>query len=654
MSAKAFALSVIIGAALGKGYLSTFKSASSSANKLGATLAVNNKKLETTKAVIKYRKQLQDLKAKQATLGHSNKRMDRGIADLEKRYRKAKQAAKGYGYEINKIGATQTKLIRQNTQIIRQQKAMSGKQAAAGRLGSLKTGALAGAGALWGVGQMIGGAAGIEEAEVRLGTVINAKDTEAAVRDARQHAADYARNSLASETEILNIQYALNSAGLDADAARIGSEIVSKVAKVTGGSAEGVGEIIGGVFNNFGGSLEGDTENRLKRIGDLLTKVQLKYQIRDFGQLGESFKEGAKGAIKYNVPLDQTAVILGQLNSSMVVGGSAGTAMGAILRQLGKASEEFGFQIVRNDSGQMDAIATLENLKESLTIFDDPDEKAAAIQKAFGDEGGSVVLLLEKMKELKSGFDEVKNSSDGVVNKNYEKFLNSTPGKILRLKKNVSQLGTTFAGTLLPAVNAVTAPLISLSGWAGEAIEKYPVIGHTIGAIGGGLLAFGGIVATITAIQWAWNAAMMANPIGLIIGGVAALGIAAWTLYDNWAEVWGGIMSMVEGAGEMIGGLWSWISGDEEQSKAKPKDKPGKGLKTAIAAGTAVAAVAAAPMPDVLSQPLAPAQTASSRTIQQTNNNTITINQSPGQDARQLASQVSKELARQQRSALHD
>lgn len=650
MSAKTFALSVIIGAALGKSYLSTFQSAEKRADKLGAALAENNRQMETTKAVIKYRKQLEELKAKQASLGRNSDRLNKGIAEVEKRYRKAKAAAKGYGYEIATIGKSQDKLIRQNRTLVRQQKAMQGKQAAGERLGSLKGAALAGAGALWGLGRMIGGASGVEEAEVRLGTVINAKDVEKAVRDARKHASDYARKSLATETEILDIQYALNSAGLDAQAARMGSEIVSKVAKVTGGQAEGVGEVIGGVFNNFGSSLEGNTEERLKRIGDILTKAQFKYQIRDFGQLGESFKEGAKGAIKYNVPLDQTASILGQLNSSMVTGSSAGTAMNAILRQMGKATEEFGFEIVRTESGQMDMIKTLENLNEALTVFDDPDEKAAAIQKAFGDEGGSVSLLLEKMTELKSSFEDVREGSKNVVDKSYEKFLNSTPGRIQRFQKNVGQLGTTFAGTLLPAVNSVLTPMIKLTGWAGAAMEKYPAVGRIIGAVGGGILAFGAAIGVVTAAQWAWNVAMMANPIGLIIGGVAALGVAAWTLYENWEEIWGGIMDMVAGAGEMIGGLWSWITGEEDQTKAKP----GGGLKKAAAAGAAVAAVAAAPTPDALAKPMPQAQNVSSKSVQQTNHNTITIQQQPGQDPRILAQQISKELNRQQRGALHD
>ncbi|WP_201341296.1 hypothetical protein [Abyssogena phaseoliformis symbiont] len=50
----------------------------------------------------------------------------------------------------------------------------------------------------------------------------------------------------------------------------IGTEIVEKVAKVTNGSAEGVGKVVGVVFNNMASTIEGNTKQKLTRIGDLL------------------------------------------------------------------------------------------------------------------------------------------------------------------------------------------------------------------------------------------------------------------------------------------------------------------------------------------------------------------------------------------------
>ena len=41
----------------------------------------------------------------------------------------------------------------------------------------------------------------------------------------------------------------------------------------------------------------------------------------------------------------------------------------------------------------------------------------------------------------------------------------------------------------------------------------------------------------ITAAQWLWNAALSANPIGLVIAAVAALIAAGVALYHNWDKV---------------------------------------------------------------------------------------------------------------------
>jgi hypothetical protein len=68
-----------------------------------------------------------------------------------------------------------------------------------------------------------------------------------------------------------------------------------------------------------------------------------------------------------------------------------------------------------------------------------------------------------------------------------------------------------------------------------------------------------GIVALVTAVQWAWNIAMMANPIGLIIAGVLLLVgvivlIATKTTWfqDAWKASWGWIKKAASD-------VWDWL-----------------------------------------------------------------------------------------------
>jgi phage-related minor tail protein len=52
----------------------------------------------------------------------------------------------------------------------------------------------------------------------------------------------------------------------------------------------------------------------------------------------------------------------------------------------------------------------------------------------------------------------------------------------------------------------------------------------------------------VTAAQWALNIAMTANPIGLIVAGIAALAGAAYVLIQYWEPI-----------GEFFSGLWEGV-----------------------------------------------------------------------------------------------
>lgn len=356
----------------------------------------------------------------------------------------------------------------------------------AGGLGDLVSGAAAGMAARTGFREALA----FEDAGVRLGTVINAQDPEKALGAAMQHARDYARRNLATETEILNIQYALNSAGMDAELARVGAGVVSKVKTVTGGAAEGVGEVLATVYNNLGHQLDGTVEERFTRVGELLTKTQFKFQIRDFNQLGESFKTGAGAIARFNVPLAQGATLLGALNSAGLQGSEAGTSMTAVFRQLTKAQEDLGVEIVRGTNGQMDAIATLANVREALDAFD-IDERNAIMQEVFGDEGAKgLTPLLLQLDKLRADQKDVEEGSRKLIDKSYGEFLEGGSGPLTMFMDNLKSVGATIGSTLLPAVNSILWPMNEMLITVGELVEEFPLLGQSIGLAAAGFAAF--------------------------------------------------------------------------------------------------------------------------------------------------------------------
>ena len=250
-------------------------------------------------------------------------------------------------------------------------------------------------------------------------------------------------------------------------------------------------------MRNLGDRLEGSTEERFSRVGDLLAKTQFKFQIRDFGQLGESMKMAAPELSKYNVALEQGVTLIGALNSAGLQGTMAGTALGASFRRLSKASREFGFELARDEKGQLDFIQTLRNLREVVGgSFDGLDQDVLdKLDRAFEAEGSRAIILLGKqLEQLGAAQEDVAEGSKGIVDESYRHFLESTPGKMKIFRNNVRLIGTTFAGTLLPALNLVLQPFTRLAAWTGGLIERFPALGIVIGGVTVGLVGLIGIL----------------------------------------------------------------------------------------------------------------------------------------------------------------
>ncbi|MBI9112246.1 phage tail tape measure protein [Maridesulfovibrio ferrireducens] len=512
------------------------------------------------------------------------------------------QSVRGLQNDYRSTSSEVEKLTRKQSALA---KSMKARSARAGQRQNLRTevGETAAMGAVMLAPVLL--AAQAEQSEIRLSTAINTDDEANAMIAARRSAKQLAKTGLVAYNEAFDIQYALNSAGMTAKMARAGSSVVAKVAKVTNGQAEGVGEVLATAYNNLGKKMMGTDEEKLNRIGDLFTKTQVKFQLTNFDQLGESMKKAAASMNTYGMGIEQGLTMLGTLNSAGVVGGEAGTALNAVLRSLGKAQEEFGTDIVRDDNGQLDLISTLEQIQEATADMD-TDERSQILQKTFGDEGlKGVAPLLEKLKELRTVQKDVSEGSRGIVDKQAQKYLKSGMVKIEKIKNQLVMLGSTVGTVLLPGVIAVTSVFTGLLTPVAWMAENFPGVTAVVGGAAFGFLALNlaikgtkyigsmaadGIsilkdtvtwlsdsqkLATVrtyafaasqkivavgtkvwTGAQWLLNAAMTANPIGLVVAGVAALAGGAYLLINNWSAVkdffsglWDGIVS---------GAKWVW------------------------------------------------------------------------------------------------
>lgn len=132
----------------------------------------------------------------------------------------------------------------------------------------------------------------------------------------------------------------------------------------------------------------------------------------------------------------------------------------------------------------------------------------------------------------------------------------STGDRLVALGMGVSDLASGFVNFLIPVIGQYGGALVATTA---------SMVKNTAAAVASRVAMVAGAVATgtVTAAQWLWNAAMTANPIGLIIVGIAALIAAIVWLVMNWDKVkaagtaaWDFIKRAWNGAGDFFKRIW--------------------------------------------------------------------------------------------------
>ena len=156
-------------------------------------------------------------------------------------------------------------------------------------------------------------------------------------------------------------------------------------------------------------------------------------------------------------------------------------------------------------------------------------------------------------QKVKNGGTTIEGWAD--VQKNFNQ-------KVAEAKGTLEALGITIGQKLLPYVGRAVGDFTSLVGW----FERHKTVSKELGiallAITGALTAYKTITLAVTAATKAWaaiqvvlDAAMDANPVGLIILAIAALVAIVIEVALHWKTVWG----FVKRVGEDIG---HWFAHD--------------------------------------------------------------------------------------------
>lgn len=171
--------------------------------------------------------------------------------------------------------------------------------------------------------------------------------------------------------------------------------------------------------------------------------------------------------------------------------------------------------------------------------------------------GDAQVSLKSLREEIKNAKNEMLNADEG--SKAYADALQKAADKTFQLREAQEKIRGTASdlGEILGNSNKVLAGVasgyaaaqgaIGLFGGESKELEKQLLKVQSVMAIASGIAGVEGMLKnvtnlgtqlkslsivqkSITALQWLWNAAMAANPIGLVIAGIVALGAAIYGL----------------------------------------------------------------------------------------------------------------------------
>ena len=240
------------------------------------------------------------------------------------------------------------------------------------------------------------------------------------------------------------------------------------------------------------------------------------------------------------------------INHSSKLGSVQGVLADAIEWSGGNV-EEFNAKLETLNSEEERSALIKETLNgaygENAEKYKEVNAEVIAANEAQAEYNAQMAAIAE---EVQPAITQFKLAMVGVLQTVADKF---GEADINGLIGNISGAIKTLTEKFLP-------PLITSISWVLDNLNwLVPLLGTVGGLILGistGIKVYNGVVAAAKAVQLAWNLAMTANPIGLIVAGIAALIAGIVLLVKNFDTVKAGFKSMIN---LIISGINALIKG---------------------------------------------------------------------------------------------
>jgi TP901 family phage tail tape measure protein len=294
----------------------------------------------------------------------------------------------------------------------------------------------------------------------------------------------------------------------------------------------------------------------MDRIGDVLIKTA-NSSATGLIDIGEALKYVGSSAGAAGVSLEETTAMVGALGNAGVKGSMAGTALRAMLSglqaptKIGKSALQLLGVNPKDKSGNLkpleDLLAEMDRAMDKRFGVGKGGVKRAALLKAiFGEEAAASAGILTRAAgsgELEKLI-ESNRSAAGTAAAVAKDMSNNTAGAKKELDSAIEEMNLTVAEVLIPTladlVKGTRELVVEWTAWA----KENPELVKTIGLVVGGLAGIGMVAAPVlrgaAAVLAVGDAVkktaiyMRTHPILAIISAIA---FAAYLIYDNWEPI---------------------------------------------------------------------------------------------------------------------
>ena len=382
------------------------------------------------------------------------------------------------------------------------------------RIGSTMSRTISGPIALLGVGSVIA-AANFEKSMNKVKAVTGATGKE--FTKLTKQAKDLGKTTQFSASQAAEAMGFLGMAGFNTSQIMAAMPATLDLAAAGSMDLARAADISSNILQGFGADA-----NEMGRFADVLAKGFTTANT-NLEELGQGMAKVAPVADGLGISFEETTAAIGLLSNAGIKGESAGAALNQVFGIMSKKAHELGITV-------FDASGKMKPLHENLDQIKKSGIGSEKILEIFGVRAGPAMMTL-----LKQGGDALKNytadlkDSGGTAKKVAETQMEGLAGTLTRLKSATEGVAIQFGEMLLPILEKlatkVSKALTFISNMSAKAKTITIVIAGLLAVLGPTVALLGTMATVIGASGAAF--ALMASPIGIIIGlvGVLATGI---------------------------------------------------------------------------------------------------------------------------------